>query len=83
MLPRLNLSHSENILIVDILSAYLSDTSSIVNTFVMQAFAEIARKDDRLHSALLARISELTVNGSPAMQARGRKLLDEFKGESQ
>lgn len=79
ILPRLNLSHKENVKVVDILLTYLSGNSSIVNTFVMQAFCDIAKTDEALMSSLLVHITELTEIGTPAMKARGRKLLAEFK----
>jgi len=79
ILPRLNLNHKENIAVIDILLTYLSGNSSIVNTFVMQAFANIAKTDEKLRPSLLAHISELTTEGTPAMKARGKKLLAELK----
>jgi hypothetical protein len=80
MLPRLNLNHKENLAVVNTLLSYLSGNSSIVNTFVMQAFADIAKADEQLRPSLLAHIHELTVTGTAAMKARGRKLLAKFKG---
>ena len=65
---------------VNTLLAYLSDNSSIVRTFVMQAFADIAKTDEELRPSLRDHISELAATGTPAMKARGRKLLAEFKG---
>ena len=53
ILPRLNLSHDENIQAVNIFLVYLTGNSSIVNTFVMQAFADIAKTDEELRPALL------------------------------
>jgi len=80
ILPRLNLNHNEKIDVVNTLLAYLSDNSSIVRTFVMQAFADIAKTDEELRLSLRDHISELAATGTPAMKARGRKLLAEFKG---
>jgi len=80
ILPRLNLTHKENVKVVDILLTYFSGNSSIVNTFVMQAFADIAKTDEELRPSLLVHICELTEIGTPAMKARGRKLLAAFKG---
>jgi len=80
ILPRLNLNHKENVAVVKILLTYLSGNSSIVNTFVMQAFADIAKTDEELRPSVLVHIGELAATGTPAMKARGRKLLAEFKG---
>jgi len=80
ILPRLNLNHEENKYVVNTLLGYLAGNSSIVSTFVMQAFADIAKTDEELRTALLVHITELTVIGTPAMKARGKKLLAEFKG---
>jgi hypothetical protein len=80
ILPRLNLNHKEKIAVVNTLLTYLSSNSSIVNTFVMQAFADIAKTDEKLRQSLLVHVSELTNIGTPAMKARGRKLLAEFEG---
>ena len=56
MLPRLKLNHKETISFVNILLAYLSGNSSIVNTFVMQAFSDIAKYDEALRPLLLSHI---------------------------
>lgn len=79
ILPRLNLSHDENIRAVNMFLVYLTDNSSVVNTFVMQAFADIAKTDEELRPALLIHITELTAIGTPAMKARGKILLAEFR----
>lgn len=81
ILPRLNLSHKENVSVVNTLLTYLSGNSSIVNTFVIQAFADIAQSDNKLQPELLVHIKELSETGTPAMKARGRKLLAQFKGK--
>lgn len=75
IVPRLDLTHEENLRFVDSLLTYLSGSSSIVSTSVMQAFSDIAEKDAELKSELLVHIEELSVIGTPAMKARGRKLL--------
>jgi hypothetical protein len=60
---------------VRILTAYLKDGSSIVKTFSMQALADLAAADPALQKKVLPLLKELTVSGTPAMRARGRKLL--------
>lgn len=75
MLPRLRLSRGERDAAVDILHDYLKDSSSIVKTFAMQGLADFALRDSGLLRRVLPMIEELTQIGTPAMRARGRKLL--------
>jgi hypothetical protein len=75
MLARLPLSEAEQGKAVDILLAYLNDRSSIVKTFAMQALADLAARDGKLRPFVLRHIRELAVIGTPAMKARGKKLL--------
>lgn len=79
LLPRLSLLPSERMAAVDILHEYLRDRSSIIRTFAMQSLADFARDDKNLMSRVLPLIEELTENGTPAMRARGRKLLKQLK----
>ncbi len=79
MISRLDLTPAERRRVVALLGDYLTDKSSIVRTFSMQALADIARQDADLRPAILARLEELTRTGSPAMQTRGRKLLLELR----
>lgn len=78
MLVRLPLSEAEQKCVVDILLAYLNDRSSIVKTFAMQALADLAMRDEKLRPLALRHIQELAVIGTPAMKARGRKLLTQL-----
>jgi hypothetical protein len=80
VLPRLSLSQKEKQQVVDTLLSYFSDRSSIVKTFAMQAFADIARQSPNLRPSILVHLRELTASGTPAMKARGRKLLAEMEG---
>jgi len=80
ILPRLKLNQEERQQVVDILLSYFSDGSSIVKTFAMQALADIAKQSPNYRPSVLARLRELTVVGTPAMKARGRKLLAELDG---
>ena len=78
MLPRVQWNESERKRVLEILLNYLNDTSSIVRTFAMQALADMAHKNPELKPRVLARLQELTRVGTPAMKARGRKLLAGF-----
>ena len=75
LLPRLALSRAQRMAAVDILHDYLRDRSSIVKTFAMQGLADLAREDRSLMSRVLPLIEKLSENGTPAMRARGRKIL--------
>jgi hypothetical protein len=75
MIPRLKLTAKERAVAVDILFDYLRDRSSIVKTFAMQGLATLASADPRLRAKILPLLRELTEVGTPAMRARGRKLL--------
>jgi hypothetical protein len=82
--PRLILDDAKRRQVVAILECYLADGSAIVKTFAMQALADLALADGSLRPRALRHILELTETGTPAMRARGRRLLalmaDEKKG---
>lgn len=75
MIPRLRLAAMERATAVDILFDYLRDRSSIVKTFAMDGLAKLAGQDSQLRIKVVPLIQELTDVGTPAMRARGRKLL--------
>ncbi|MGA8224151.1 MAG: hypothetical protein WB780_21070 [Candidatus Acidiferrales bacterium] len=81
MIPRLALTARERALAVDILFDYLRDRSSIVKTFAMQALASLADTDSSLRARVLPLLEELAEIGTPAMRARGRKLLRHLNRE--
>jgi hypothetical protein len=78
MLPRLDLSVRERRRVFRILLTYLNDRSSIVRTFAMQALVDIARDSPALLPTVHQHVKQLTIIGTPAMKARGRKLLREM-----
>lgn len=80
MLPRLDLDRQEHKTVLRVLRRYLDDRSSIVRTFAMQALVDLARSSTTLVPAVRRNISELAVTGTPAMRARGRRLLAELGG---
>jgi HEAT repeat protein len=75
MIPRLELTAKQRAVAVDILFDYLRDRSSIVKTFAMQGLAALASTDAAFRAKILPLLQELTEIGTPAMRARGRKLL--------
>jgi len=78
LLPRLKLTAIEREHAVEILHEYLRDKSSIVRTFSMQALADFAEEDPALRLQVRPLIERLTQRGTPAMKARGRKLLSKL-----
>ena len=75
ILPRLPLTARERAGVSEILFEYLNDRSALVKTFSMQGLTDLARVDARLMPTVLPVIEHLTVHGTAAMRARGRKLL--------
>ncbi len=75
MLSRLQLNQREQQRVINILFSYANDTSSIVKTMAMQSLADLAMRDEKLRPLVRQHIKELSVTGTPAMRARGRKLL--------
>ena len=75
MVPRLALTASERAQAASLLRTYLDDRSSIVKTFAMQALADLADADETLLPETIELLHQLTRTGTPAMRARGRRLL--------
>lgn len=75
MIPRLRLTAPERAVAADILFEYLRDRSSIVKTFAMDGLAKLADETPSLRTKIIPLLEELTEIGTPAMRARGRKLL--------
>ncbi len=75
MLPRLNLSATEQKTAVRILTGYLADESSLVRTMSMQALFDLSMRDGQLRPRVEPMLSQLTRTGTAAMRSRGRRLL--------
>jgi len=75
MVPRLALDSKERSRATSSLQRYLEDRSSIVRTFALQGLAEFAQGDLSLRPRVVGILREATRSGTPAMKARGRKLL--------
>jgi hypothetical protein len=82
MFPRLQTSQEERAAMVAILLDYLGDKSRIVKTFAMQALADLAEQDASLRPEVVRVLEAHTRTGSPAMQSRGRKLLQRLTAAS-
>jgi HEAT repeat protein len=78
MLPRLRWTEAERHRLVHILTDYLDDRSRIVRTFAMQSLADLARQGPELMPMVVPLLGKLAASGTPAMRARGRKLLAEL-----
>jgi len=75
IIPRLALTARETTRATAILFEYLEDESRIVRTCAMQALADLALRAPALRRRVLPVLRRLTDTGTPAMRARGRKLL--------
>ena len=75
MLVRLPLSAPELERAWHILLGYMQDSSRIVQTTAMQALADLAAAHPHLTPPARAHVAAMMETGSPAVQARGRKLL--------
>jgi hypothetical protein len=78
MLPRLDLDRQERRRVALLMRRYLTDKSRIVQTFAMQALAELAATDASLRRRVRPLIETLGRTGSPAVRARARKLMHQF-----
>lgn len=79
ILPRLTLSKPERRAVVKILLDFLNDQSKIVQTFSMQALADIARHDPSFRTLARRVIERHTKSGSPAVRSRGKRLLTHLR----
>lgn len=82
ILPRLRLTNAEGHRVAKILQSYLQDQSSIVKTSAMQGLADLTKQYGSLRPGILDLIRALTRTGTPAMRARGRKLLKKLESEN-
>ena len=81
MLPRLPLTRAERNRAVHVLRRYLADRSSIVKTFALQGLSDFANGDVVLEAEVVGLLERACRTGTPAMKARGRKLLKRFQAK--
>ncbi len=79
MLPRVKWGTAGRKRVLAVLTGYLDDKSSIVKTCAMQAMADLARDFPALRPRVAALLRELCTSGTPAMKARGRRLVAELE----
>jgi HEAT repeat protein len=75
MLPRVPLTAPQRRRAVALLDSYLDDDSAIVRTWALDALARVGADDPDLRRRVLPLVRSATETGTPAMRARGRKLL--------
>lgn len=78
MIPRLKLTAKEEATVTEIFFDYLNDRSKIVVTFAMQALSDLALKKGAASDRLIRAVEKLTRTGSPAIQSRGKKLIEKL-----
>lgn len=78
ILPRLELSRRDRVMVAAVFRRYLKDQGCIVKTFAMQGLADLAMQDHRLLPGTRRTISSLMRTGSPSMKSRGRRLLHQL-----
>lgn len=81
--PRLEYTAEEEDQIIEILKRYLLHKSKIVRVSAMESLAIIAKKNCSILDEVIKTIIKQTENGSPAIQSRGRKLLQRLKRKKQ
>jgi hypothetical protein len=79
IVPRCALSHQQCQRAADTLQTYLEDPSSIVKTCALQGLADLTVQDSSLLPLVLDLLRIHTRSGTPAMRARGRKLLQQLE----
>ncbi len=77
--PRLNYTSLEENRIIEILKAYLMHKSKIVRVSAMESLAVIAENNNDIMSEVIDIIKVQIQDGGPAVQSRGRKLLERLK----
>jgi hypothetical protein len=75
LLPRLSYTKTQEKEILEILKRYLAHKSKIVNVNAMEALAMLATKNTAILQDVKRIIKSKVASGSPAIQARGKKLL--------
>ena len=78
MIPRLKLTAKEEATVTEIFFDYLNDRSKIVVTFAMQALSDLALKKGAASDRVIRAVEKLTRTGSPAIQSRGKKLIEKL-----
>jgi len=75
MIPRLKYTPQEEAVVIHALNHYLSHKSKIVIVSALEALTDLAQRNKSLLKEVTKTIRFHAETGSPAVQARGRKLL--------
>ena len=79
MIPRLKYTPKEAEFVIHALNNYLSHKSKIVRVSALEALTDLAQTNEGIRKEVGETIRCHTETGSPAVQARGRKLLNRLK----
>jgi len=79
--PRLPLTRREIVAVFPTLRGYLEDRSVIVRVFALQAMFDLSLREPSLRIPVRALAESFCRTGTPAMRARGRKLLSLLEEE--
>ncbi len=82
MIPRLKYTPEEEKVVLDALHNYLSHKSKIVRVSALEALTDLAQNNKSILKEVTKTIRFHVQTGSPAVQARGRKLLKRLKSRS-
>ena len=77
--PRLECTKSEETRLIDLLKKLLSHKSKIVRVSAMDSLAIIAERNPSIWNEVVGIIKVQMEQGSPAVQSRGRKLLQRLE----
>lgn len=78
VIPQLGLTGAEIRLAFELYQSFLADKSGAVRSFSLSGLAELAGLDPELRADVIAIIEERMPAGTPAMRARGRKVLTQL-----
>jgi hypothetical protein len=78
LFTRLELTKIERRKVITILRGWMEDKSRIVQTFSLQALANLSKQDPRLRSGIRRLIEEKAGAGFPSVRSRAKKLLKEL-----
>jgi len=78
MLSRVRLDPKERSRAIALLERYLEDESAIVIASAMSSLGDFAMEDWQLRRRVTPTIEKLMKGGSPAVEARGKKILARF-----
>jgi len=79
LIPRVKYTPAEEEVVIHALNGYLSHKSKIVRVSALEALTDLAQRNKSIVKEVIKTIRFHAETGSPAVQARGRKLLKRLK----